>query len=50
MSSVFHSDSEQMLVRERLYLLLLFDLSSRAVAECTAGLQTVGTKNDGGDV
>lgn len=47
---MFHSDSEQMLVRERLYLLLLFDLSSRAVAECTAGLQTVGTKNDGGDV
>ena len=45
--AVFQSDSEQMFIRERLYLLLLFNLHPRAVTECTLGLQA---KNDGGCV
>lgn len=48
LSTVFQSDSVQMFVRERLYLLLLFNLDPGAVTEGTLGLQAA--KNDGGCV
>lgn len=44
LSAVFQLDSEQMFVRKRLYLLLLFNLRPRAVTESRLGLQAVGTK------
>lgn len=48
LSTVIQLDSEQMFERERLYLLLLFNLDPGAVTECTLGLQAA--KNDGGCV
>lgn len=44
LSTAFQSDSVQMFVRKRLYLLLLFNLGLRAVTESRLGLRAVGTK------
>jgi len=50
LSTVLQSDSEQMFVRERPYLLLLLGLRPRAVTECALGLQAAGAKKDAGSV